>query len=602
VKSEMYKTEPGQGGGAARALIDPSTLGTIFAATAEAHASRPAMTQYQQVATYQELLAEVDALAAGVTSRCLSADAPVAVIVRSWPTYVVAIVGIVRAGLPYMPLYPGWPKDYLTQLLAAGQPQLIVCDEKTIDSTRALECGVPVIGAADLKHPVDLRHSLPRRVASSRQLAYVMCTSGTSGSPKAVGIEHRSVINLVKNTQRYAANADDRVACHSSVAFDASTFEIWTALLSGSCLVLPDTDIGEMIDYLALLRGSSVAWLTAPLLQQLADIPAIRLAIAALRVLITGGAVVDPGSIDRLTVPEVALNGYGPTETTTFASVGSLRARTPRGSVPIGEAIDGVHFHILGPSLREVADGVAGELCIGGMGVARGYLHDPRTTADRYLPDFCTPGARMYATGDLVQRTKGNLDFLGRQDAQMKIRGHRLDPEQVERALRTISEVGMCWVGQFMDDKGGAHLVAAVQALHPNVTAARVLAFARQALPAFAVPTRLLVLPALPLTIAGKVDIEAVIRLVHADDRAGVSVAARGPVAAAIADCWERVLGTAFSNDADFFELGGSSLDAIRLIAILQRELNVVIEPVDLFRAPRFSEFAEFIERRLAKR
>ena len=319
--------------------------------------------------------------------------------------------------------------------------------------------------------PRDAPHEAPVTV-DGEAAAYVMYTSGSTGEPKGVIIPHRAVARLVLNNGYAEFRAGDRIAFASNPAFDASTLEVWAPLLNGGRIIVIEQAV--LLDPESLVRqlqhdAVDVLWLTAGLFQRYAD--ALGPAFSRLRYLIVGGDVVDPSAIARVlqrSPPQHLLNGYGPTETTTFATTFEIRSGADaERAIPIGRPIANTQVYILDGHGEPVPIGVAGEIHIGGAGVGGGYLNRPELTAQRFLPDpFSTvPGARLYRTGDLGRwRADGNIEFLGRNDGQVKLRGFRIELGEIEAQLLQCVGVKEAVAVAREDEPGEKRLVAYVTA------------------------------------------------------------------------------------------------------------------------------------------
>ncbi|MFF5532690.1 non-ribosomal peptide synthase/polyketide synthase [Streptomyces cinerochromogenes] len=425
--------------------------------------------------------------------------------------------------------------------------------------------------------------------ADPDRLAYVMFTSGSTGLPKAVAVRHRDVAALATDS-RFAGGVCDRVLLHSPVAFDAATFEVWAPLLTGGCVVVaPGGSVdAALLRRLAAEGGLTALWLTAGLFRLLAqDAPDC---FRGLTQVWTGGDVVPAQAVRRVLAACPGLtvvDGYGPTETTTFATSHALTdpAAVP-DTVPIGRPLDDMRAHILDTRLRPVPPGCAGELYLAGEGVARGYLGRPGDTAARFLADPCgPPGARMYRTGDLARRRPdGTVEFLGRADDQVKIRGFRVEPGEVEAALAAHPDVVDVAVLAREDRPGAKRLVAYVVG-PAGEDAEELRSFAARTLPDYLVPTAVVPLDALPLSRNGKVDRAALPAPQALPGRARVEprTEAEGRTAAVFGE----VLGSEPPGvEDDFFQLGGDSILSIRLASRLAETFDTDLTPRAVFTHP----------------
>jgi len=491
---------------------------------------------------------------------------------------IVALLAIVKAGGAYLPLEPGLPPARASQLLSAvGARRVLSPDPIPGWPTLPLR---PPPGAPPPDAP-------PLPTLHPDQLAAVMVTSGSTGGPKAVGVTHR---NLLRTAASGLVQADAVMLMASAVSFDASHLELWCTLLAGGAVVLAPPGPQALHTLGAILSQDQVntAFLTTSLLHRaVAEQPDC---LRGLRQLYVGGEALSPRAAGaaRAVVPAL-INGYGPTETTTFAStwiVEEADASAPR--VPIGRPMAETTLWVLDAGLQPVAAGLPGELFVGGAGLTRGYLGRPGLTAQRFVPDpsGATPGARLYATGDRVrQRQDGALEFLGRLDDQVKVRGFRIEPGEVEEALRAAPNVAEACVLTEPDPAGALQLLAFVTARPGAPIDPLALRAALEAqLPAWMVPGHLQAVEALPRTLAGKVDRRALLAL-----RAQVSSqggALEGPIEPLLAELWRGLLQRqAVFADDDLIALGGSSLTLVDLAARIEAQWGLRISLAALFEA-----------------
>ena len=383
---------------------------------------------------------------------------------------IVAILAVVASGAAYVPLDPDYPDDRLRAMLAGAGVEVVVGAGDRGGKLEAL--GVTVLDVptrAGPGPPVDGR-DLPGREAGLDDAAYVMFTSGSTGRPKGLVIPHRGVVRLVLGADYVELGPDETVLLFAPLTFDASTLEIWGPLLNGGRLAIaPDGpfDVDELAAAIAR-HGVTTLWLTAGAFHQVVetDLDALR----GVRQLLAGGDVLLPRAVQRVLdeLPGCRLvNGYGPTENTTFTTCHAVDAGERVTSVPIGRPIHGTHVVVVDERLQPAPLGVRGELCIGGDGLAWGYLGDPRLTAERFVPDpfVAAPGSRMYRSGDLVAwRAGGELEFSGRIDRQLKVRGFRVEPAEIEAVLEEHPLVESAVVVGRDDRDHGRRLVAYVVA------------------------------------------------------------------------------------------------------------------------------------------
>ncbi|MFD9685542.1 amino acid adenylation domain-containing protein [Kitasatospora sp. NPDC059088] len=564
------------------AQLPAGTVPELFEAQAAATPEAIALVAGSTELTYAELNARANGLALRLAEAGVGTETPVALLLERSPALVIALLAVLKAGGSYVPLDDAQPQERLAAVLADAGARIAVTDRD-----HPALAGLTTLTVGEERAPnLEL-------VASGEQLAYVMHTSGSTGTPKGIGVTHRSVVDLALGGT-FAGGAHERVLVHSPTAFDASTYELWAPLLSGARLVIaPPGRLGvtELTD--TLQRGGvTAAWLTAGLFNVMAtEAPTL---FTGLREVWTGGDVVSAAAVRRVMTacPGLAVvDGYGPTETTTFATHHRMTtaAEVP-DSVPIGRPLPNTRAYVLDDALRPVPVGVPGELYVAGHGLARGYVGRPALTAERFVADpYGAPGSRMYRTGDLVRRTtEGVLEFLGRADDQVKIRGFRIELGEVEAALTAHPAVRQALALVREDRPGDKRLVAYVTG---DATPGELRAFAGERLPGYMVPAAVLVLDALPVTPNGKVDRRAL----PAPDYSGTPEgrAPRTGTEQALCALFAETLGLpALSIDDDFFALGGHSLLATKLISRIRTALDVELPLRALFDHPTVAALA----------
>ncbi|MFE1381954.1 amino acid adenylation domain-containing protein [Streptomyces sp. NPDC058740] len=548
-----------------------ASLPEVFAAQVRARPDAPAVVGGGHTLTYAELDARSDRLARLLRDRGVTVGSRVGVLLERGHELVTALLATLKAGGAYVPVNPAYPRERREHMLAAAEAVVTVTGEELRQAERAQDAPEP-----------------PRPATGSRVPAYVLFTSGSTGRPKGVVVEHRSVLRLVRDTDYAELGPDVRIAQVADSSFDAFTFEVWGALLNGgTVVVIPTRTVlapGALAAALAEHRITTMFLTSALFTTVMADRPD---SFAGMRTLMVGGDVLNVAAVRRLLDADPALrparlvNGYGPTEATTFAVCGEVSSLPEDArSVPLGRPIANTDCYVLGEDLEPVAAGQTGELFIGGPGVAQGYAGQPELTRERFLPDpYATePGARMYRTGDLVRLLPdGRLDFLGRVDDQVKIRGYRVEPGEVEAALRL--HPGVREVAVVADDSAGERrLVAHLSPAVPGETPTGLREFLAGALPEWLIPSAFVVVSELPLTSSGKVD-RAALPPVPADGEGAAAVSPRTDLERDLAAIAAELLGLASVGVTDdFFALGGHSLLAMRLLSRVEAAFGVRVD------------------------
>jgi amino acid adenylation domain-containing protein/non-ribosomal peptide synthase protein (TIGR01720 family) len=543
--------------------------------------------------TYAELATAADRLAARLRELGVGAggaEDAVCLLMERSVRLPVAILAVVRAGGVYVPLDPRYPESRMRLIMTETGARVLLVDgtapaHPTTDGMRVLDVAAELAAEAPAAGGTEDGSTGLAPADGPDRTAYIMYTSGSTGRPKGVAVTHGNVASLAADHVWRGGN-HTRVLMHAPTAFDASTYELWVPLLSGGEVVVapageldPDTllnTIGE--------RFVTSAFFTAALFNLLVERDPAGL--AGMREVMAGGEALSPPVVAKALAawPHTVLtNGYGPTETTTFAVLHSTR-EVADGTVPIGTPMDDTRAYVLDERLRPVPVGVPGELYLAGSGLARGYFGQPGLTAQRFVAcPYGAPGDRMYRTGDLVRwRADGRIEYLGRTDDQVKIRGFRIEPGEIEKALGGHPAVADAAVVVREKTGGGKDLVGyAVLADGAHAEPAELRSFLAERLPQYMVPVVVMVLDAFPMTGNGKLDRRA---LPAPDLTAGTgSRAAATPVEETLCAVFAEVLGVPeVGAEIGFFDLGGDSIQATQLVA-RARTAGLVFTVRDVF-------------------
>jgi amino acid adenylation domain-containing protein len=582
------------------------TLAERFEEQVDRAPDRIAVVFRERTITYGELDRLANRLARRLRESRVGPDRKVALCVERSPEMVVGILAILKAGGAYVPVDPAYPTARRAFMLEDADAAIVLTETKLPEE---LPAGREIL-CLDRDGPAIARLP-PERLPSSASpdsLAYVIYTSGSTGQPKGVMISHRAISNRLLWQQRaFPLAADDRVLQKTPYSFDASVWEIFLPLLAGACLVVAEPGGHQDAAYLvaAVARHEvTVLQLVPSLLAVLLDEPGAAPGCRTLRRLFCGGEAY-PAELarrcrDRLGV-EIC-NLYGPTEVSIDASFHPGPAAVGESVVPIGRPLDNARLHLLDPAGRQVPPGIAGELFVAGPGLARGYLDRPALTGERFVPDpfAAVPGGRLYRTGDRARLAPtGEVHFLGRIDQQVKIRGVRIEPGEVEAVLQQHPEVQGAAVLVREDAPGEPRLVGyAVMARDAVRDPGEIRGFLASRLPSHLVPAALVLLDELPRLPNGKVDRAALPAPDAArPDRAPSYVPPRTPTEEILAGIWAEILGMDRIGARDnFFDLGGHSLVATRVVARVREAFRIDLPVRKLFEAPTVSALAQEVD------
>lgn len=580
-----------------------ATLQELFEAQAQLRPEAVALTLAGQNLTYGELNRKANRLAHQLRGWGVGLESRVGICVERSLEMVVGLLAILKAGGACVPLDPAYPKERLAFMLEDAGIHVLLTNERVKHVVPQRNVRLACLDRLEDSHPGSDNHN-PRFGVKPDHVAYVLYTSGSTGTPKGVEVLHRGIVRLLCGTDYIRFGPDEVFLQLSSISFDASTFEIWGALLHGGRCVLFPNRVPDLAQLRAVLKKENVTtlWLTPAVFNMVID--AAPDALSPVRQLLVGGEALSvPHTCRALSLlPNTDLvNGYGPTESTTFACC----YRIPRtqsllaSSIPIGRPIANTHVYILDRYLQPVPIGIAGELHLGGDGLARGYLNRPEITCQKFIPNpFSTqPGARLYKTGDLCRYLPdGNIEFLGRLDNQVKIRGFRIELGEIESALAEHPAVSAAAVVVREEIPGEKRLVAYIVPHHPESPPTwKVLRdFLKEKLPDYMVPTDFLTMKALPLTPSGKLD-RRELPVRSASRRAEKHyVPPRNLHELQLARIWEEILDVRpIGIEHDFFDLGGHSLLAVRMMNRIENAYGKCLPLAILFQEATIKHLVE---------
>jgi amino acid adenylation domain-containing protein len=565
----------------------------------------------EQQMTYRQLNERANQVAHRLRELGVGPDVMVGTLLERSLEMVVGLLAILKAGGAFVPLDATYPRERLAFMASDTKaPVMLTQNSVTLRLADQNWSRTVMVKLDGVTGELDRCSTLnPASLATPENLAYVMYTSGSTGRPKGVMVGHRAVVRLVKNTNYVNLAEQETFLQFSPISFDASTLEIWAPLLNGGCLAIMPPDVQSLAEIGASIRkhGVTSMWLTAGLFnvmveQRLED-------LRPLRQLLIGGDALSPLHVRKAleALPQCRLiNGYGPTEGTTFTCCRTISVEDAQGSsIPLGKPIANTQVYLLDSENEPVPVGKAGELCIAGDGLARGYLNQPDLTAEKFVPhpfrreDFgVQSNARIYKTGDLARyRPDGTIEFLGRVDNQVKISGYRIELGEIENVLMQHSGVQSAAVIARQDAPGEKKLVAYVVSPGRSCEMAELRAFLAAKLPPYMIPSALVLMDALPLSPNGKLDRAALpAPEVGNTENSGVPVSPQTEMEQKIAEIWRRVLGLKQVGVKDnFFDVGGDSLQLLEAHAELQKVINPDLSITVLFEYSTIRSLAQHL-------
>lgn len=576
---------------------------SCFSAEVSSNPDSPAVEFGDQCWTYRQLAARAASITETLLEQGVLRGDPVGVIASRHPDTIAALIGILQAGASYVPLDSGFPAKRLEQMILQSGTKIVLVHslQKSVKEAFPDVCRLVQI---EPHSSTPVSSSFPRIEPTER--AYIMFTSGSTGDPKGIEVAHRNVLRLVKNTDFMQLDSETRFLMNSPVPFDASTLEIWGPLLNGGTLVIPEQERLTTRDMERILSAKNVnsVFLTTTLFHYFAEEAAGI--FDSLRYLLTGGEVLSPVFAKKVLKRNpglILVNGYGPTENTTFTCCLSMSdADKVRVPVPIGKPIANTRVHILDPNGQRCPIGIPGELYAGGDGVALGYINRPDLTEQVFKVLEHYDPERVYRTGDLARWLgDGTIEFLGRADNQVKIRGFRIEPEEV-----TLKVVGsgladhaftMPWRAPSGEQQLVCYFVRSNEApcVRANEAINEVL---HGSLPAYMVPTHIIEVDRLPTGPTGKIDKSLLPKPIVKQSELPLqgTTEFQGECEQKLAEIWRDVLGRAdFGRDDDFFVLGGSSLKALEVFSRIEKTFGVNLPLAVLLKTSTIRALAEQI-------
>lgn len=550
--------------------------------------------------TYNELNERANRLAHYLRSKGVGPESAVGICMERSIELMVAMLGVLKAGGAYVPLDPSYPRNRLAFMIEDTQTPMVLTQLQLVELVPVAQ---PEVFCLDSEWETISRYSgvNMQTLAADQNLAYVIYTSGSTGRPKGVQITHHSLTNLVSWHQHaFQVNKADRASQFAAMSFDASVWEIWPYLAFGASIHMVDEETRgepELLRDWLVTRGITVTFLPTPLAERILSLEWAT--DTSVRTLLTGG-----DKLHHYPPPSLAfevVNNYGPTENTVVATSATLPAQESGATPHIGRPITNAEVYVLDEVLEPVAVGIPGELYLGGAGLARAYLNLPELTAESFVPSCfgSALGGRLYRTGDRVKRLPGgNIEFIGRIDHQVKIRGHRIELEEIESALAQHDDVRQCAACVWKDRRGENRLIAYVVGSGTEaLDRAELRRYLLGILPEYMVPWAFIELSTLPMTASGKLDRKA-LPSPGEDETTGQCELARTPLEDLVAGIWAEVLGLEkVGVNQNFFELGGHSLSATQAISRVRDVLRVEAPLRLLFQNPTVAALTEAVER-----
>ncbi|MGW7241231.1 amino acid adenylation domain-containing protein [Streptomyces sp. NPDC054804] len=577
---------------------DDTTVLELFDRQLAERPAAPAVRQAGETVSYAELARRADAIAAEIGGRA-DQSRPVVVVLDKSPDLVAALIAAARVGSCYLPLAPDHARTRLTQLAERSHAAVVVSRSDLLNGID-LPTSVRTVLLDRPAEPSDIPAAA---TPGPDDLLYVMPTSGTSGIPKLVGIPHRGVVRMVHGSSTLPMGPEDRTMLVVNSSFDVAAMEVWGPLVNGGSIVVPDpADLADPDRLCAAVarEGVTVGFFPVTLFARMLETSPGHL--AGMRHLLVGGEAVPPElftEAERHVPRGILMNGYGPTENTTYSCCYRLdRDPSTLRSIPVGPSISGSTAQVVDDRLQPLPVGAVGEIVVGGSGLAVGYLNDPELTAARFLNHPGRPGSRLYRTGDMGRLLPdGAIEYLGRADGQVKIRGFRVELGEVEHALMAHPDVRRAVALAADDPAGGRRLLAGVEwgSTRAATHSGELRSWMQARLPGYLVPARIVALDTLPLTPNGKVDHAAVITAAQEADEPN-SAAARPTteLQRIVAEEWELALDRRrIGPDDDFFALGGDSMAVLTVASRLSRRLGRTVRSTMMFECSTVRSLAE---------
>ncbi|QHZ56608.1 tyrocidine non-ribosomal peptide synthetase TycB [Brevibacillus sp. NSP2.1] len=566
------------------------TIHQLFEEWAAKMPEQTALVFEEKRMSYRELNERANQLAAVLRAKGVGPSHIVALLVERSAEMVIATLAALKAGGAFLPVDPDYPKERIRYMLKDSQAKLVVTHAHLLHKVNS---EAEIVNLDDPNHFASQKDNLPCTTKPS-DLAYIIYTSGTTGKPKGVMLEHKGVANLqAVFANQLGVTPQDRAGHFASISFDASVWEMFIPLLTGATLYVLSRDIiNDFRQFAAYVRHNAITILTLPPTYAVYLEPE---QLPSLRILITAGSASSAALVEKWKEKVTYINAYGPTESTICATLWIADPDEPVETITIGKPIPNTKLYIVDDQLRLKAPGQIGELCIGGLSLARGYWNRPELTAEKFVDNPFAPGEKMYRTGDLARwLPDGNVEYVGRMDHQVKIRGHRVELGEVESVLLRYETVKEAAAITHEDDRGQAYLCAYYVA-EGEATPAQLRDYMEKELPPYMVPAFFIQLEKMPLTPNDKIDRKALPKPSQEANRAEEYAAPQSELEQLLASIWADVLGIRQVGMKDnFFELGGDSIKAIQVSTRLNAS-GWTLAMKELFQYPTIEEVAAHV-------
>ncbi|NBI31206.1 non-ribosomal peptide synthetase, partial [Chengkuizengella marina] len=566
---------------------EDNTIHQLFVQQVEKTPDHIAVVFEDKQFTYHELNERANQLAWILKENGVSTERLVGIMVNRSLEMIISILAVLKAGGAYVPIDPTYPEERIHYMLDDSGTELLLMTEEYKDKVNfegtILNLDDKALYAKDSSNPPCM--------TNTDHLAYVIYTSGSTGKPKGVCVEHQSLVNLSKwHKVEFQVTSADRSAKYASYAFDASVWELFPYLISGATVyIIPEEVRMNMMELKQYYQKHNITmtWLPPQMYEQLIELDPPD----QLRVLFTGSDKVKSYKKNGYRV----FNTYGPTESTVICTYYEMNEATK--NISIGKPLANTQIYILDVLGQLQPVGVPGELCVAGAGLARGYLNQPELTKEKFVDNPFVPGERMYKTGDLARwLPDGNIEYLGRIDLQVKVRGYRIEPGEIEVRMLKLNSVKEVVVTVRKDENGHNYLCAYIVS-DQELRVGYVREFLSKELPNYMIPSIFIQLEALPLTPNGKIDRKNLPAPEGNLNNGTVYAAPRNEKEKHMVSLWKEVLGVGKIGIHDnFFDLGGHSIKAMYLVAKLQQEIQVSIALKDIFAYPNIEQLVEHIE------